>query len=733
MTMLQKLGPASGVIQSSARDVAPAAAGEASLLGGIDVRQLWASIYRNRWVALMIIGAALALGILFSLLSTPIYQASASIQIDQEAAKVIGTEQADSSAAIQDSDRFLRTQVDVLQSRSLRQAVAEDLGLFGNKEFLAKMDEDQVDEAKGRLTLEATREEQVLRILKENMAVALPVESRVAQVYFTSPDPELAAMVANSFAENFIRNNLQRKFDTSTYAREFLKEQLDGATKRLSASEKQALEYARRSRIIDTGSAGEGAAAASAKSLTTSTLVQLNATYTAAVARRVDAEKRWDAARRGSALDLPIVQSNLAVQRLLEERAKAQADYQEELQRRREDYPTVRQAQAKIAELNAQIDRIASGIRATLREEYDAAREQQEELGRQLAKTKEDTLTEQGASVELSILRREAETNRQLYDLLLKRYNELNAEAGVQANNLAIVDEASTPIKPVKPNLVVNILLSILAGLILAALYVFGREQFFSAIQTPDDVARLLKMPLIGSIPNMPQSVDVEKDLLDPKGVMAEAYSSVRTALLLSSNDGLPKSITFLSTTPSEGKSTSCFAISLSLARLGKRVCVIDLDLRKPSQHKFFGLASDHIGMSELLSQNATVEEAVRKTKFENIDFIGSGHRPPNPTDLLTGRYPEQLLADIQSRYDVVMIDSAPVLGLSDALLVSDLAALTIFVVEAGRIHAGSVQSALGRLRQSNGHIGGVLLTKFDAQASGYSSYEYQYQYRYGA
>lgn len=726
--MLQKLGTSSGVFQSGARDAAPQA-GEGSLLGGIDLRQLWASIYRNRWVALMIIGTTVALGILLSLLATPIYRASASIQIDQEAAKVIGTEQADSSAAIQDSDRFLRTQIDVLQSRSLRQAVAEDLGLFDNKEFLAKMDETQADEAKGRLTLEATREEQVLLILSDNMTVMLPVESRVAQIYFSSPDPELATTIANSFAENFIRNNLQRKFDTSTYAREFLKEQLDGAAKRLSASERQALDYARRSRIIDTGSAGEGAAAASAKSLTTSTLVQLNQTYTGAVARRVDAQKKWETARNGTALDLPIVQSNLAVQRLLEERAKAQADYQEERQRRKADFPTVRQAEAKISELNDQINRIANGIRSTLREEYDTAREQEQELGRRLSELKEATLTEQGASVELSILRREAETNRQLYDLLLKRYNELNAEAGVQANNLAIVDEASTPVKPVSPNLLVNILLSILAGLVLAALYVFGREQFFSAIQTPDDVARLLKLPLIGSIPNMPQSVDVDKDLLDPKGVMAEAYSSVRTALLLSSNDGLPKSITFLSTTPSEGKSTSCFAISLSLARLSRRVCVIDLDLRKPSQHKFFELTSDHVGMSELLSQNTTLEQAVRKTKFPNIDFIGSGHRPPNPTDLLTGQYPEQLLAEIQSHYDVVMIDSAPVLGLSDALLVSDLATLTIFVVEAGRVHAGNIQSALARLRQSNGHVGGVLLTKFDAQASGYSSYEYQYRY----
>ncbi len=729
--MLQKLEPSTGMIQSGARDVGDVS-GEASLLGGIDLRQLWASIYRNRWPALLIVGATLAAGILLSLLATPIYQASASIQIDQEAAKVIGTEQTNASAAIQDSDRFLRTQVDVLQSRSLRQAVAEDLGLFDNAEFLEKMDEDQVDEAKGRLTLEATREENVLRILAENMSVSLPVESRVAQIFFSSPDPELAMMVANSFAENFIRNNLQRKFDTSAYAREFLKEQLDGAAKRLSASERQALAYARQSRIIDTGSAGEGAAAASAKSLTTSTLVQLNQTYAAAVARRIDAQKRWEAARRGSALDLPIVQSNLAVQRLLEERAKVRAEYQEELQRRKEDYPTVRQAEAKIRELSDQIDRIAAGIRATLREEYDAARAQEEELSRRLASLKEATLTEQGASVELSILRREAETNRQLYDLLLKRYNELNAEAGVQANNLAIIDEANTPIKPVSPNLPVNILLSLLAGLIFAGLYVFGREQLFSAVRTPDDVSRLLNLSLIGSVPKMPQSVDIDKDLLDPKGVMAEAYASVRTALLLSSNDGLPKSITFLSTTPSEGKSTSCFAVSLSLARLGKRVCVIDLDLRKPSQHKFFELTSDHVGMSELLSQNADFDQAVRKTKFANIDFIGSGHRPPNPTDLLTGAYPEQLLADIQSKYDVVMIDSAPVLGLSDALLVSDLAALTIFVVESGRIHAGSVQNALARLRQSNGHIGGVLLTKFDAQASGYSNYEYQYQYRYG-
>lgn len=696
----------------------------------IDFAAIWAAVYRSRyWIGGIILGV-LVLGVLVTLLTTPIYRAKATVQIDQEAAKVLGTEDTNLTAAIQDSDRFLQTQLDVIRSRSLTTTVAEDLGYFDDPEFLTEMGIDPEVEAYGALTAEQAKRELVIQTLSENLGVALPVDSRVATVTFDSPNPEMAAQIANSYAESYIRSNLQRKFDTSAYAREFLKGQLDEAAARLAESERQALEYARSTRVIDASNAAQSdTRRPGPSSLVTATLVQLNDAYATALARRIEAEQKWNETRSQPVLALPEVLNNLAIQRLLEERAKLEASYEEQLQRRKADHPVVKQAKASIDEIDSQISDIAGGIRQTVKANYQAALKQEAALERQISQLKTDTLDEQSKSVRLGILQRQTNNNRELYDLLLRRYNELNAEAGVQANNVTIVDRADIPDKPVRPNIPLNLALSLIAGIGLAGAFVFGREQFFDTVRTTDDLTRKVGVAVLGVVPFVKGGVDVAAEAKDNKTTVSEAFASIRSSLMLSSSHGLPKSLMLTSAQQGEGKSSACFATAVALGRIGKTVLVVDLDLRRPRQHHLFGVENTN-GMSSLLTHNATLDEVIRSTEFDGISLIPSGGIAPNPTELLAGQSFRDIVRALEERFDVVLIDSPPLLALADAVEIGSATEGSIFVIESARSPSAALRSAIERLRRGGGNVLGAVLTKFDPREAGYSYY-YAYDYQY--
>lgn len=699
----------------------------------IDLREVWAIVYRSRvWIA-AIMTMAIILGVIATLLMTPRYRADAAVQIDQEAVKVLGTEQSESSASIQDAERFLKTQVDVINSRALARAVANELRLFNGERFLQQMRDNEEVEATSEVSLADAKRERVLKILQENLAVELPPQSRVVRITFTSPDPALAAKVANSYAENFIRLNLRRKFDSSAYAREFLREQIAEAQQRLARAERGAIDYAREKRIIDASAAATSSDRPIApRSLTTGTLVQLNQEQAEASAKRIVAEQRWNRVRATNVLSVPEVVSNDAVQTLLAQKAILNAQLEEETQRRREDYPTVRQARARVAELDQQINSIAASIRSTLRTEYEVARTNEEALSNRVDELKSSTFNEQSESVRLSILRREADTFRQQYEFLLARYNQLNAEAGVQANNISLIDQAITPIKPSSPKILLNLFLALMLGGIVATIFCYVRHTVFDTIRTPDDVARNLGVPLLGVVPK-PDNIDnMNQELRDPKRPMSEAFSSLRSTLSMITSHGLPKTLAFTSTTAAEGKSTACYATAVSLARIGKRVLVVDLDLRRPNQHNQFGIKNTE-GMSEWLSGNRQFADVLRKTEVEHVDMITGGTIPPNPAELLDPGTIARLLRDHSANYDVILVDSAPVLAIADAVSVANSVEAVVYVIESGKNLPKSVLSSLNRLRDAQAHIAGVLLTKFDASSSGYgNSYESTYQYEYG-
>lgn len=696
----------------------------------IDLRALWATVRKHRLALILIIVAALMASVAVTLLMKPKYRAAATVQIEQQSARVLSAQQLTPEPTAQESERFLQTQIGVIRSRSIAQAVMNELRLANDPRAQRTLGLDGDYQAAGALSADEVKREAILGALSDNLNVKLPPDSRLATINFLSTDPVLAAKIANSYATNYIDANLRGRFETSSYARQFLAEQLGQARERLERSEREALAYARQARLINTSTPDRNQpGGAINQSLTTATLARLNQSHADTLAARLLAEQRWQQAQGANFMTLPEVVANPAIQDLIGRRAELEAERGQALKVRTAEYPNMERYAAQIAEIDQQIDTLGASIRATLKSQFDVAARQEQAIASQLARLQGETLSERDRNVQLSILERAVDTNRGLYDALLQRYRELSAEAGIQQNTITILDRADVPSKPVSPILLLNLALALGAGLVLGALYILVRENMDDRINTGAEVEEKLGLPLLGAIPTAASADSVAEEIADPRSDMSEAYNAVRTLLRLSSTQGLPRSLLITSAQPGEGKTTTASALARALARMGKSVVVADLDLRRPSLQKSFGTAFQR-GAVDYLTNAASIEDVIRPTGVENIAIIPSGPMPPSPTELLSGATLTRMLGELTQRFDIVIVDAPPTIGLADALILGDAVEATLLVVVAGRNQQGNLKGTVARLRQSGSKIIGVVLTQYDSKDFGYA-YDYNYSYKY--
>lgn len=706
------------------------------------LRAMWSTIYRNRLLIAAIVAAAMIAGLAVTMMMMPKYRAASSIQIDQQSTNVLGGDDKgalDQSAAWSDADRFLQTQVDVLQSRAMALSVMQDLGLTANDNFVRHMGALPAERPAGTLSLADTRETQIMRLLQGNLKVDLSRDSRVVQIFFTSPDPQLAARIANAYAADFMMFNMKRKFGSSTYARNFLDGQLNDTRAKLEVSERALLDYARGANLLDvSGGIASGTDASTGtstpRSLTTSNLVQLNDAYAQAKAARVAAQQHWEQAAQTPPEQLQEVLTNPAVMQLAQSRAEAQAAYQQDLQRHKPGYPQMEQAAAHIAELDHQISTLSQSIRGSIKAQYETALKQEQALAGQVSGLKSSTQNEQSRSVEYNILRRAVDTNRTMYDSLLQRFAEVSAQAGVAANNISQVDTATAPLAPVSPRPVINLALAALLGLVTAGGFVLLRDKFDDSIRTPEDVSAKLGLTFLNSTPLLDETITPQEALDDPRSSLSEAYAALRASIELGHKGGTPRTLAVTSTRQSEGKSTTAYAIARNFAKIGRSVVLIDGDLRKPSLHRLANVNNSK-GFSNLLAQLSRPDEVISSTNVPNLSLIAAGPMPPNPAELLSGARLSSLIAELSQRFDVVIVDAPPVLGLADTILIGAVTEATLFVVEANGSHHGHAKAAVRRLAANGVNLIGAVLSKYDARKIGYGygyGYNYTYSYSYG-
>lgn len=691
---------------------------------GAYIRYALALVRRNYRVMVGIVAAALLLAFVLTLLATPKYTATTSIQINDQSEQVLGDdiEGRQSVNSPYDVDRFLNTQLQVLRSRELATRVANRLDLGNDPAFWTAMESSYPEDLS-----DALRKDAATGMVGAGLSVDLPFETRIAFVSFTSADPVMSAKIANAYAEEFIQSNLQRRYDSSSYAREFIADQLDEAKSRLEASERDLNAYARQAGLIRSRNTGTGTEDTGASSVTSDSLAQLNEAANAAAANHAAAEARWRTEMSQPLLSSSAVQGNLTIQQLQTERARIDTRLEALRARYLDDYPEIAQLRNESEAIDKQIRTVAASLRDGIRSDYVAAQAAEARLRSQVDQLQNATMAEQDRAVRYNTLAREADTNRQLYDGLLQRYRELNAAAGISTSNLAIIDTAQVPSGPSSPNLFRNLAIALLLGAAAALAYVFLRDQLDDAIRIPEDVEEKARIPLIGVIPAA-QEGSPDEELQDPKSPVSEAYNALRGSLLYSSSNGLPKVLLVTSAQSGEGKSTTSFATAQGLAKMGRKTVIIDADLRRPSLHKRIGRKTA-VGLSDLLTQGGDVDMSV-ETLDGNLSVITAGPLPPSPPELLASARFSQLLEQLLERFDNVVIDGPPVLGLADAPVIAAVADGVLMVIESERVGRGIVKTALRRLREVRPNILGAVLTKFDAQKLGnsYSSY-YGYEY----
>ncbi len=648
-----------------------------------DLLKYWRTFIRHKWLILSIAIAFVALGAVRTLMQTPLYTATARLQIDNPANVVEGGQVTPHD---QTDSQSMRTQYELLRSRAMAKRVASSLKLGTDDEFLKPrefslvravidlLDPSASSEASGPKA--TARERAATGIVWSNVSVWPVAGSRLVDIAYSDPSPERAQKIANAFAEAAIDTSIDKRFQANAYAKTFLEDKIDQLKLRLEESERALVAFAESEEIVEVQER---------ESITEANL---------ATAHEV---------------------GTTAIENLRKQRNEFEIEYQEKLETFKPAYPTMVQIKRKIDGLDRQI------VAET------------EEMNSKVTRLKAELLDLQKRSIQYNILKREVDTNRELYQNLLQRYKEVDVAGGVVANNVFTVDAATRPSSPSSPNLMRALMQALALGLLVGCGAAYGLERIDNRVRSGEDLEKLAGLPVLGVIPKV--RGDVVEGLADPRSVLSEAYRSLATSLQFTTENGLPKSLMITSASPAEGKSLTALAVARHFAVMGRKVLLIDADLRNPSLHKKLD-RDNETGLSNYLTGACTPPETMQKTSVPNLAFIASGPLPPNAADLLASPRLMSLLSVGLEVFDLIVIDGPPVLGLADAQLLSSATAATVFTVAAGETRTGALRGAMKRLQLSQGFVIGAVLTKFDAKLGSYGDdygYGYGYGYSYGA
>jgi capsular exopolysaccharide synthesis family protein len=453
--------------------------------------------------------------------------------------------------------------------------------------------------------------------------------------------------------------------------------------------------------------------------------------------QRIRAESNYQEMLAADQESLAAILESEVIQKLKQQRVDLQTERSQLARIYKDSYPDMVQLDAKIAEVNAEIGQEVATIRDSIRVEYQTRLREEAKLQESIAATREEILSLEENSTDFTVLKREVDTNRELYDGLLQRMKEVGVAAGIANNNISVVDAAPVPRGPHSPNVPMNLALALVLGLMAGVGLAFLFEMLDDTVKGSEDLEKAIHKPVFGVIPKVREESGAELGLMtfhQPTSAFAEAYRSMRTALMFSTSEGAPKVLHFTSTAAGEGKTTTAVSTAINFAQTGANVLLIDGDLRNPSLHKVFN-APNHQGLTNYLSGAGEPAEVTQPTRVKGLFLMSSGPIPPNPAELLHGARMVDLVSLGAKRFDYVIIDSPPLLGLADALILGDVAQATLLVVTANSTRRGAVEAALKRLGHSRSNVLGAVLTKFDLSKASYGygyGYDYQYSYSYG-
>jgi polysaccharide biosynthesis transport protein len=671
-----------------------------------------------------------------------VYVANAKIEIDRENTNVLPFQGADSYDYMVDLDNYIETQARIMTSETLALQTIRNTGLAGSPEF---SDGDTPSEAIATGSLANQKRPPEIAAFLGSLSVRRIPNTRLMEVTYESTDPAQAARILNAHLESYKAQNREGHYEATTEATTWLQGQLADLKRRVEKSENDRINYERQNQIW---------AVDDKQNMTTQRLIELNKELTDAENEALKRRALYEYAESGALDAVPQIRDNPVLQDMQRRRAELSLAYNDALNQYGPNFPKVQRLQAQMKEMDDQIAKERKGIVVQLRSDYNEVKARQELLAQRLDEQKTATNAMSEKMVQYNILKREAEGNKAMYEGILTKLREAGISASLKSSNIRVIDPAMIPSSPSRPARARNISLAFLVGLVGGVGLALLREYLDNTVKTPDDVETLARLPSLAVVPAFGDSASVGRKAgflkglssnghekrsglvaqHSPKSQVSEAFRALRTTLLLSQPDRPPQVILVTSALPREGKTTAAANLAVTLAQLGDKTVLVDADLRKPGVGRMLNLTSGkHAGLSSYLAGVSSLDLViVPHPTIPNLVAIPTGPLPPNPADLLSSHRLADAIAELRTKFKFVVIDSAPVMAATDAVILSVQVDGVLLVVRSGETPKAAFARSCELLVSVKCRLLGVLLNGVDASAPDYYySYRY-YPYSYG-
>src|SRR6266567_2756914 len=698
------------------------------------LRAYWDIMSRRRWEILTVAFVVLTLTALYTFKMKPVYQATAQLEIDSESPLIQSLK--DLSENLPTDEAFLQTQVKVLQSDNLAWQTIQQLGLAQNPAFAPEAWRAGSGGADPRLA-----RGQLMREFSGDVSVTLVRNTQMVEVSFESRSPDLAARVANTLVNNYIEYDFHKKYDATRQASGWMEQQLDELKAKVEKSQQALVDYERQNVIVNISDK---------ESVVEQRLADLSRDLTNAEGDRVQKESLYELVQSNES-QVAFVAQNELLQRLEEKFADLKAQNVDALEQYGPKHPKVERLRSQVDEIQSLIDTERKRVVERLRNDYEAALGREKLLAAAVAKEKADVGALSQLLIQHNLLKREFDTNQQLYDSLLQRLKDATVSAGLRATNIHVVDLARPPKVPVRPQKLLNITVGLVVGLILGVTLAFVKEALDNSIKSIEEAERVVNAPALAIVPlerelphrparaltrnngnSKPNAAELAL-LKQPSSALAESFRTLLTSVVLSTAPRPPQALLITSTAAGEGKSTTALNLAIALAQRGDSTLIIDADLRRPGIAESLDLVDDQ-GLASFLTGAHSIEAALKQfPPVPTLWVLPAGPKPPNPAQLLSSSAMESLLKELRQRFKFLVIDSPPVLPVTDAMILSTFVDGVAFVVESGVTARGAVARARKVLENVGARILGLVLNKVDVRHNGHYGYYSQYYYSSGS
>ena len=707
-------------------------------------------LIKRKWVVIGCFATIFSVVAIASLKTTPVYEASGTIAINKP----------DTTLNFQGSTTFnldyydpseLDTEVKILQSDLLALQVIRELNLDRRPEMAIQtpaVPSTSMDLSPDPLQSDPARASSMIGSFKGSLKVMLSPNTRIIEVHYRSPDPQVAANIVNTLMQTYVENNFKARFESTMQASDWLSKQLVDLQMKVETSQEKLVRYQKEHEILGTDEK---------QNITMAKLDELNKELTSAESERMDKEAAYRLVESGDPEAVSAGNSSgedgnsqsgsglLNTLRSKEADLKIQAaDLNTQFG---PSYPKLAVLNNQLKEVQSQIQSETKKIVGKVRGQYSAALQRESMLHEALEKQKQEANRLNESAIEYTLLKRDVDTNRQLYEGLLQKLKEAGVSAGLKSNNFRIVDSARPPTSPIEPNIPRNLLFAAVLGLASGIGLALLMEGLDNTVRTTEQAQVISGIASLGMIPLGSKSaregpnpkrlvIASSKEAVElvtqvrPQSQMAESYRALRTSLLLSNLGAPPKVVMVTSALPQEGKTTTSINTAVVLAQKGVNVLLIDADLRRPSIHKTLGMGP-RSGLSNVLTGSATMDQAIsRSTILPNLYILPAGTPPPNPAELLASGNMRDVLNELRGQYDHIVIDTPPALSVTDAVVLSPRADAVVLVIRSGQTTKQALRRSRDVLMQVNAKLVGVLLNAVDLSSPDYYYY-YEYQGKY--